>query len=97
VTISPDGRSLYAANRLHDTIAIFSIGSSGGLKLLEEVSTMGDYPRHCTFDPSGEFFYVCNQRNDNITCFKAHRESGLLSFTEQYVPVGTPSIVTFLP
>jgi 6-phosphogluconolactonase len=97
VTISPDGRFLYAANRLHDTIAIFSIGSSGGLKLRGEVSTMGDYPRHCTFDPSGEFFYVCNQRSDNITCFKTHRESGLLSFTEQYVPVGTPSIVTFLP
>jgi len=96
VAISPDGRFLYAANRLHDTIAIFSIATSGGLKILGEVSTMGDYPRHCTFDPSGEFFYVCNQRSDNITCFKAHRETGLLSFTEQYVPVGTPSIVTFL-
>ena len=96
VVISPDGRFLYAANRLHDTIAICSIGSDGLLKLLGEVSTMGDYPRHCTFDPSGEFFYVCNQRSDNITCFKAHRETGQLSFTEQYTPVGTPSIVTFL-
>jgi 6-phosphogluconolactonase len=96
VVISPDGRFLYAANRLHDTIAICSIGSSGELKLLGEVSTMGDYPRHCTFDPSGKFFYVCNQRSDNITCFKADRETGLLSFTEQYTPVGTPSIVTFL-
>jgi 6-phosphogluconolactonase len=96
VVISPDGRFLYAANRLHDTITICSIDSSGGLKLLGEVSTMGDYPRHCTFDPSGDFFYVCNQRSDNITCFKVHRETGRLFFTEQYTPVGTPSIVTFL-
>jgi 6-phosphogluconolactonase (cycloisomerase 2 family) len=96
VVISPDGRFLYAANRLHDTIAICSIGPSGKLKLLGEVSTMGDYPRHCTFDPRGDFFYVCNQRSDSITCFKTHRETGLLSFTEQYTPVGTPSIVTFL-
>jgi 6-phosphogluconolactonase len=96
VVISQDGRFLYAANRLHDTIAICSTGSSGELKLLGEVSTMGDYPRHCTFDPSGKFFYVCNQRSDNITCFRAHRETGLLSFTGQYAPVGTPSIVTFL-
>ncbi len=96
VVIPPDGRFLYAANRLHDTIAICSIGSSGKLKLLGEVSTMGDYPRHCTFDPSGKFFYVCNQRSDNITCFRAHRETGLLSFTGQYAPVGTPSIVAFL-
>jgi 6-phosphogluconolactonase (cycloisomerase 2 family) len=96
VVISPDGRFLYAANRLHDTIAICSIGSSGELKLLGEVSTMGDYPRHCTFDPGGNFFYVCNQRSDSITCFSAHRETGLLSFTQQYIPVGTPSILTFL-
>ncbi len=96
VVISSDGRFLYAANRLHDTIAICLIGSSGELKLLGEVSTMGDYPRHCTFDPSGKFFYVCNQRSDNVTCFKAHHETGLISFTEQYTPVGTPSIVTFL-
>jgi 6-phosphogluconolactonase (cycloisomerase 2 family) len=96
VVISPDGRFLYAANRLHDTIAICSISPSGKLKLLEEVSTMGDYPRHCTFDPSGDFFYVCNQRSDSITCFTANRETGQLSFTGQYVPVGTPSIVTFL-
>jgi hypothetical protein len=41
VVISPDGRFLYAANRLHDTIAICSIGSSGELKLLGEVSTIG--------------------------------------------------------
>jgi 6-phosphogluconolactonase len=29
VVISPDGRFLYAANRLHDTIAICSIGRDG--------------------------------------------------------------------
>ncbi len=96
VVISPDGRFLYAANRLHDTIAICSIDGNGKLLLLSETSSMGDYPRHCTFNPSGEFFYVCNQRSDNITCFKVHRKTGLLRFTGQYTPVGTPSIVTFL-
>ena len=96
VVISPDGRFLYAANRLHDTIAICAIDSSGRLTLVGEVSTMGDYPRHCTFDPSGKFFYVCNQRSDSITCFQVHRQTGLLSFTGLYTPVGSPSIVTFL-
>lgn len=96
IVIAPDGRFLYAANRLHDTIAICSIGGNGNVKLIGEVSTMGDYPRHCTFDPSGNFFYVCNQRSDSITCFKAQRESGLLTFTGQYIGVGSPSIMTFL-
>ena len=96
VVISPDGRFLYAANRLHDTIAICAIDSNGGLKLVGEVSTMGDYPRHCTFDPSGRFFYVCNQRSDSVTCFRVQSQTGLLSFTGLYTAVGSPSIVTFL-
>jgi 6-phosphogluconolactonase len=95
VVISPDGRFLYAANRLHDTIAICSIDGGGRLTLTGEVSTLGDYPRHCTFDPSGEFFYVCNQRSDAITCFKVERQTGMLSFTGQYTGVGSPAIVTF--
>jgi 6-phosphogluconolactonase len=96
VVISHDGRFLYAANRLHDTIAICAIGGNGRLQRVGEVSTMGDYPRYCTFDPSGNFFYVCNQRSDNITCFKAERATGLLTFTGQYIGIGSPSIVTFL-
>jgi 6-phosphogluconolactonase len=95
VVISPDGRFLYAANRLHDTIAICAIDIRGSLTLVGEISTMGDYPRHCTFDPSGKFFYVCNQRSDSITCFKVQRQRGLLSFTGLYTAVGSPSIVTF--
>jgi 6-phosphogluconolactonase len=96
LVISSDGRFLYVANRLHDTIAICAIDSSGRLKLVGEVSTMGDYPRHCTFDPSGRFLYVCNQRSDSITSFEVRRESGLLTFTGMYTAVGSPSIVTFL-
>lgn len=96
LVISQDGRFLYAANRLHDTIAICTIDSNGRLKLVGEVSTMGDYPRHCTFDPGGRFFYVCNQRSDSITCFKVQNQRGLLSFTGLYTAIGSPSIVTFL-
>jgi 6-phosphogluconolactonase len=96
VVVSPDGRFLYAANRLHDTIAICAIDSSGRLTLIGEVSTMGDYPRHCTFDPSGKFFYVCNQRSDSVSCFQVQGQTGLLSFTGLYTALGSPSIVTFL-
>ena len=96
VVISPDGRFLYAANRLHDTIAICAIGGDGKLTRIGEVSTLGDYPRHCTFDPAGQFFYVCNQRSDNITCFRMNGVTGLLSFTGQYTGTGSPAMLTFL-
>ena len=96
ILVSPNGKTLYAANRLHDTIAVFSIGSEGRLSYVTETSTLGDYPAQCRIDPGGNFLYVCNQRSDNITSFRIHRETGLLSFMGQYTPVGSPGNITFL-
>ena len=95
IRVSPDGRFLYAANRLHNAIAVFSIGSNGKLKQLGETCTLGDYPCQFNFDPSGNFLYVCNQRSDQITSFRISKRTGLLSFTGQYTPVGTPTCIVF--
>lgn len=96
VVISPDAHFLYAANRLHDSIAIFSIGSDGMLTYVGEEWTRGDYPRSFSIDPSGQFLYSCNQRSDAIACFRVARTTGRLAFTGQYTPVGTPAIIVFL-
>lgn len=96
VMISADGRFLYAANRLHDSIAWFSIGSAGTLTFAGEEWTRGDYPRSFNIDPSGNFLYSCNQRADAITTFRVNRKTGALKFTGQYTDVGTPGIIIFL-
>jgi 6-phosphogluconolactonase len=97
ILLSSDGRFLYAANRLHDTIAIFSIGREGRLTYSGETSTRGDYPRHIQFDPAGTFLYSCNQRSDSIASFRVDRKTGQLTFTGQYAPVGSPACIIFLP
>ncbi len=96
IRISPDARFVYAANRLHDSIAWFSIASDGTLKFVGEVWTRGDYPRSFTIDPGGNFLYSCNQRGDAIATFRVDRNSGGLTFTGQYTALGTPAIVLFL-
>ena len=96
VRLSPDSRFLYAANRLHDSIAYFSIGLDGTLKLEGEAWTRGDYPRSFTIDPTGTFLYSCNQRGDAVATFRLNRATGEPSFTGQYTSVGTPGIVVFL-
>ncbi len=96
VLISTDGRFLYAANRLHDSIAWFSIGADGALTWRGEEWTRGDYPRSFSIDPGGQFLYSCNQRSDAIACFRVNRQTGALSFTGQYTPVGTPAMILFL-
>ncbi len=95
IRVSPDGRTLYAANRLHNSIAVISIDSDGKLKWAGETPTLGDYPPQFNIDPSGTFLYVCNQRSDQITSFRIDKRTGLLNFTGQYTPVGTPTCIIF--
>jgi 6-phosphogluconolactonase (cycloisomerase 2 family) len=95
VRVSRDGKFLYAANRLHDSIAVFSIGGAGELTLASETWTRGDYPRSFTIDPSGRYLYCCNQRADAVTCFRVDAATGGLTFTGAYTPVGTPSDIVF--
>src|SRR6185437_8817634 len=53
IMVSADGRFVYAGNRLHDSIAIFSVGPDGALTYLGEEWTQGNYPRSFNFDPTG--------------------------------------------
>lgn len=96
ILVSADGRFVYAGNRLHDSIGIFSVGPSGELTFSGEVWTRGNYPRSFSFDPTGRFLYCCNQRGDNITVFRADPQTGALDFTGHYAPVGNPSHIIFL-
>lgn len=96
VMISADGKFLYAANRLHDSIAWFPISPTGTLSFGGEEWTRGDYPRSFNIDPTGSFLYSCNQRADAITTFRVNRRTGALTFTGQYTPIGTPANIVFL-
>ncbi len=96
ILVSADGRFVYAGNRLHDSVGIFSIGSNGALTYVGEEWTRGNYPRSFNFDPSGQFLYCCNQRGDNIANFRVDGKSGGLTFTGHYTPVGNPSSIVFL-
>lgn len=96
ILVSADGRFVYVANRLHDSIAWFSIGPSGTLTRVGEEWTRGDYPRTFNFDPTGDFVYSCNQRADAITVFRVDKKTGALAFTGHYTPVGNPSVIAFL-
>ncbi|TKC88080.1 lactonase family protein [Trinickia terrae] len=95
VVLSHDGRFVYVANRLHDTIAQFAIRANGHVERVGEVATEGDYPRVIRFDPSGRFLYSLNQRSDHVAVFAADKASGRLRFTGRYVGVGSPSDISF--
>jgi 6-phosphogluconolactonase len=95
ILVSNDGKFVYAGNRLHDSIGIFSVGEKGELTFVGEEWTRGNYPRSFNFDPSGKFLYSCNQRGDNLAVFRVDQKSGALIFTGHYAAVGNPSIIVF--
>jgi 6-phosphogluconolactonase len=96
ILVSADGRFVYAGNRLHDSIALFAIGDDGNLTYVEETWTRGNYPRSFNFAPTGRFLYCCNQRGDNVATFQVDKNTGRLTFTDQYTSVGNPSCIVFL-
>ena len=96
ILLSPDGHFLYAANRLHDTVAIFAVSGEGRLRYLGETSTMGSYPRHIQMDPEGNYLYACDQRSDSIAGLRVHKKTGALTVTGQYTAMGSPACLLFL-
>ena len=96
IRVSQDGGFVYAANRLHDTVAIFEADQGGRLEWVGEEWTRGDYPRSFTIDPTGNFLFSCNQRSDAITSHGVYGRGRKLRFTGRYTPVGSPAIIVFL-
>jgi 6-phosphogluconolactonase len=95
IVVTPNGRFIYIANRLHNSIGVFKVAADGQVRWLGEEWTRGDYPRNIALDPSGRFLYVCNHRSDNISVFRVSAGSGSLAFTKSYATVGSPAVITF--
>lgn len=96
--VSPDGRFVYASNRGHDSIAVFSFDeASGRLGLVEFASTGGRSPRNFGIDPSGRFLLAANQRSNSIVTFSIDPASGRLKPSGKPTNTPTPACVLFHP
>ena len=94
IHISSDGNFVYASNRGHNSIGIFSVDiNNGSLKLIANEGVRGEWPRNFALSPDENFLLVANQHSNNITCFKRDKESGLLEFVNE---VEAPSPVCIL-
>lgn len=96
VHVSTSGKFLYGSNRGHNSIVVFEIDlSSGKLKLVEHVSTEGDWPRNFAIDPSGKLLLVANQRSDNVVVFSIDVQTGRLKPTGHVEQIPSPVCIKF--
>lgn len=97
IHISSDGRFVYAANRGHNSIAVFSVNQdSGELTFVESVCTEGDWPRDFVLDPTEKFLIVINERTSNLVLFLRDELTGKLRLLQSDVVVPDPVCVKFL-
>ncbi len=97
VAVSPDGKFLYASNRGHDSISIFSIDQkTGQLTLIKTESCLGQWPRAFTIDPTGKFLIIANEHSDNLVLFHIDEETGLLKFAYETENFPAPKCIKFL-
>jgi 6-phosphogluconolactonase len=97
IAVHPNGRFLFASNRGHDSIAVFSIDKAKGtLRLVDNFSVKGRTPRSFVIDPSGSRLLVANQDTGNIVVFRINRSTGRLTATGQDIKVPAPVCLKFL-
>ena len=95
IRLSKDGKYLYASNRGHDSIAVFSILADGSLELLEIVPSHGKTPRDFDLTPDQEFLIAVHQDSDNATVFKRSPKTGRLAELSNDFRVPEAVCITF--
>ncbi|TDQ41062.1 6-phosphogluconolactonase [Aureibacillus halotolerans] len=91
IHLSSDGAFVYAGNRGHDSIAVFSVDeTSKKLSLVQRVSTEGHWPRDFVLDPTEGYVVAANQESDNVLVYKRDKDTGKLTALagEQTVSAG---------
>jgi 6-phosphogluconolactonase len=97
IHISSDGNYIYAANRGHDSIAVFKVDpESFKLTFVEHTSTEGNWPRDFMLDPSEKFLIAANQNSSNVALYSRDTETGRLTLLQSDVQVPDPVCVKFL-
>ncbi|MBV8618201.1 MAG: lactonase family protein [Curvibacter sp.] len=94
--VSPDGRTLYASNRGHDSIAVFAVDPlDGRLRFVEATPSGGRKPRYFTLDPAGRRLYALNEDSDSIVAFAVDAQTGRLTRRHTDTACGSPVCLIF--
>ena len=96
IEVSADGRTVYASNRGHDSIAVFGIDAdTGRLRWQGAVPSAGKTPRFFALAPAGAWMFVLNEDSDSIVAFAVDAVSGTPSESPQQVACGSPVCMVF--
>ena len=79
IRITPDGTSLFAPNRGHDSIANFALDPDTGALSLRETVPTEPTPRACQLDPTGRLLLAAGQDSGRIAAYRIEPGDGRLT------------------
>ncbi|MEX0324515.1 MAG: lactonase family protein [Puniceicoccaceae bacterium] len=83
IRIHPNGKFLYAANREHDSISVFTIQPATGLiERIQVAPTVVKWPRNFNIDPTGRWLLCAGQNSNTVGIFAIDADSGELLYKE---------------
>jgi 6-phosphogluconolactonase len=98
IAVDHAGRFVYATNRGANTVAVFAIDpATGTLRMVQSVSSEGDFPRGFSLDPTGHYAFVGNQKSDDFAVFEVDQATGHLRFTGERFKLSAPVGFAFVP
>lgn len=104
IAVAASGRIVYASNRGHDSIAVFTVDDrSGTLSPVGWTPTGAKSPRFFCLDPTARVLYAANadegfstqQNTDTIAAFNVNQASGELTRSGQVIQTNSPCAIVF--
>ena len=97
IHLSPDGKFLYASNRLKaDGIAIFSVNQETGLLAKVGYQLTGIHPRNFVITPDGRYLLVACRDSNWVQIFERDEKTGLLIDTRKRIETSKPVCLKFI-
>ena len=97
IHLSPDGKFLYASNRLKaDGIAIFSVNQETGMLTKAGYQLTGIHPRNFIITPDGRFLLVACRDSNLVQIFSRDEKTGLLVDTGKTIETSKPVCLKFI-
>lgn len=96
IHLSPDGKFLYASNRLKgDGISIFEVDGETGLLKEKGYQLTGLHPRHFNITPNGKYLLVACRDTNEIEIYLRDPATGELSKHKDTLQIPSPVCVQF--
>jgi 6-phosphogluconolactonase len=98
IAIDCEGRTLYASNRGHDSIASFRIDAETETGMLQFVGTdppLGRTPRFFSLSPTGKHLFALNEESDSINTLVVDPSTGRLLNPSLSIKSGSPVCMHF--